>query len=158
MVRMEAAADASLAAMRARSKFGIAIAAMIRMIATPISNSINEKPFCFRISFSPLLRYEILVFTDPLADIFALCWPEPWLRKNPGARPQVVHFYGVSSFRHHASNLNLIQIPLFSCQILSSTDKLCHIATRGQATQSRTIRPRRDLAAVGQRSEPTCWC
>src|SRR5436190_15222290 len=30
--------------MRARSRFGIAIAAMIKMIATTISNSINEKP------------------------------------------------------------------------------------------------------------------
>src|SRR5215472_12836307 len=33
--------------MRERSKFGIAIAAMIKMIATTISNSIREKPFCF---------------------------------------------------------------------------------------------------------------
>jgi hypothetical protein len=35
----------------------MAIAAMIRIIATTISNSISEKPFCFRISallaFSP---------------------------------------------------------------------------------------------------------
>src|SRR5437762_679319 len=53
MVRSELTADASLAAMRARSKFGIAIAAMIKMIATTISNSISEKPFCFRISFVP---------------------------------------------------------------------------------------------------------
>src|SRR5438046_10526196 len=30
--------------MRARSRFGIAIAAMIKMIATTMSNSINEKP------------------------------------------------------------------------------------------------------------------
>src|SRR5438105_3759519 len=52
MVRTDAAADDSLAAIRARNKFGIAIAAMIRMIATTISNSISEKPFCFRISFS----------------------------------------------------------------------------------------------------------
>jgi len=49
MVRSELTAEASLAAMRARSKFGIAIAAMIKMIATTISNSISEKPFCFRI-------------------------------------------------------------------------------------------------------------
>src|SRR5580658_4499619 len=53
MVRIEATADDSLAAIRARSKFGIAIAAMIRMMATTISNSISEKPFCFRISLSP---------------------------------------------------------------------------------------------------------
>src|SRR4029078_4092215 len=54
MVRTELTADDSLAAIRARSRFGIAMAAMIRMIATTISNSISEKPFCFRISiFSP---------------------------------------------------------------------------------------------------------
>jgi len=45
----ELAADDSLAEMRARNRFGIAMAAMIRMIATTISNSISEKPFCFRI-------------------------------------------------------------------------------------------------------------
>src|SRR5579871_4926427 len=54
MVRMDATADDSLAAMRARSKFGIAMAAMIRMIATTISSSISEKPFCLRISIVPL--------------------------------------------------------------------------------------------------------
>src|SRR4029077_8913823 len=47
MVRTDATADDSLAAMRARRRFGIAIAAMIRMIATTINNSISEKPFCF---------------------------------------------------------------------------------------------------------------
>src|SRR5438874_9792567 len=41
---MMLAADDSLAEMRARSRFGIAIAAMIKMIATTISNSISEKP------------------------------------------------------------------------------------------------------------------
>ena len=46
IVRSEATADASFAEMRARSKFGIAIAAMIRMIATTIKSSISEKPFC----------------------------------------------------------------------------------------------------------------
>jgi hypothetical protein len=50
MVRIEATADDSFAAMRARSKLGMAMAAMIRMIATTISNSISEKPFCLRIS------------------------------------------------------------------------------------------------------------
>src|SRR5205814_10178991 len=49
IVRSELTADDSFAAMRARSKFGIAMAAMIKIIATTISNSINEKPFCFRI-------------------------------------------------------------------------------------------------------------
>jgi hypothetical protein len=45
MERKEPTADASLAAIRERSRFGIAIAAMIRMMATTIRSSINEKPF-----------------------------------------------------------------------------------------------------------------
>jgi hypothetical protein len=45
IVRAEPTAEASLAAMRARSKFGMAIAAMIKMIATTINSSISEKPF-----------------------------------------------------------------------------------------------------------------
>ena len=51
MVRIELTAEASLAAIRARSRLGMAIAAMIRMIATTISNSINEKPSGLRILF-----------------------------------------------------------------------------------------------------------
>src|SRR5260370_26327479 len=47
MVRREPAAEASFAAIRDRRRFGIAMAAMIKMIATTISNSIREKPFCF---------------------------------------------------------------------------------------------------------------
>src|ERR1700691_1617571 len=47
MVRTAPTAEASLADMRARRRFGIAIEAMMRMIATTISNSISEKPFCF---------------------------------------------------------------------------------------------------------------
>src|SRR5438132_10200942 len=47
MVRTEPTADDSLAAIFERSKFGMAMAAMIKMIATTISNSIREKPFCF---------------------------------------------------------------------------------------------------------------
>jgi hypothetical protein len=44
---MEAVADPSLAARRALNKFGMAIAAMIKMIATTINNSINENPLLF---------------------------------------------------------------------------------------------------------------
>src|SRR5215831_2206025 len=57
MVRTEPTADASLADIRARIRFGMAIAAMIRMMATTISNSISEKPFCFRISIFPLVSF-----------------------------------------------------------------------------------------------------
>src|SRR5208282_4849248 len=44
MVRIEPTADDSLAAARARNRFGMAIAAMPRMMATTVSSSINEKP------------------------------------------------------------------------------------------------------------------
>src|SRR5208282_1030169 len=42
--RIEPTAEASLAAMRERSRFGMAMAAMIKMMATTINNSISEKP------------------------------------------------------------------------------------------------------------------
>src|SRR5258707_14010691 len=48
IVRIDCAADASLAAIFDFNKFGIAIAAMINMIATTISNSISENPSCLR--------------------------------------------------------------------------------------------------------------
>src|SRR5260370_25925081 len=50
MVRSDATADDSLAAIFERSKFGMAIAAIIRIMATTISNSIREKPRCFLIA------------------------------------------------------------------------------------------------------------
>src|SRR3954462_5261277 len=52
MVRIEPTADASFAAIRERRRFGMAIAAMIRMIATTINSSISENPFCLRMSLS----------------------------------------------------------------------------------------------------------
>src|ERR1700687_1615134 len=66
MVRIELTADDSFAAIRARSRVGMAIAAMIRMIATPIRNSISENPFCFRISFVPLRQNKSVVFSTRL--------------------------------------------------------------------------------------------
>jgi hypothetical protein len=50
-VRSEATAEASLAAILERSSFGMAMAAMIKMIATTINNSINEKPFTLLLDF-----------------------------------------------------------------------------------------------------------
>src|SRR5438067_3297143 len=47
MVRMEATADDSLAEILERNRLGMAMAAMIRMIATTINNSIRLKPRCF---------------------------------------------------------------------------------------------------------------
>src|SRR5438445_12563353 len=56
--RNEPTAEASFAAIFERSKLGMAIAAMIKMIATTIKSSIKEKPFClFRIN-SPS-RFEV---------------------------------------------------------------------------------------------------
>src|SRR5205085_476615 len=45
MVRMEAIAEASFEARREASRLGIAMAAMMPMIATTIKSSISEKPF-----------------------------------------------------------------------------------------------------------------
>ena len=45
IVLMEAVAEASLADRLARRRLGTAMAAMIRIIATTISNSIRENPF-----------------------------------------------------------------------------------------------------------------
>ena len=46
-VRMSPIVADSFAETRARSRLGIAIAAMMPMIATTISSSIRVKPFCF---------------------------------------------------------------------------------------------------------------
>jgi len=55
MVRMEPTAEASLAAMRERSRLGMAMAEMIRMMATTIRSSMREKPFWWvRILFDSL--------------------------------------------------------------------------------------------------------
>src|SRR5215475_15133290 len=48
-VRTVLAAADSLAAIRDRRRLGMAMAAMIRMIATTIRSSMSEKPFCLRI-------------------------------------------------------------------------------------------------------------
>src|SRR5260370_3335277 len=52
MVRSEPTAEASLADIFDRSKFGIAMAAIIKMTVTTIKSSISEKPFCFFVSSS----------------------------------------------------------------------------------------------------------
>src|SRR4029077_12134950 len=72
MVRREPTAEASFAAIRDRSKFGMAIAAMIRMIATTISNSIREKPFCFFMMLDLLEKFSVVQSTP---DNGACRWP-----------------------------------------------------------------------------------
>src|ERR1700676_661869 len=61
-VRIEPTADASLAAILERSKFGIAIAAMIKMIATTIRSSISEKPL--RLFLMPKFPFLCFALTD----------------------------------------------------------------------------------------------
>jgi len=61
-VRHPSMAPASLAAMRDVSRLGTAMAAMIAMMATTISNSTNEKPCSFFILSSPL-RLDGWIFT-----------------------------------------------------------------------------------------------
>jgi hypothetical protein len=53
-VRSEPTAEASLAAMRERNRFGMAMAAMIKMMATTIKSSISENPF-WRFIFASFL-------------------------------------------------------------------------------------------------------
>src|SRR5579862_4278734 len=69
MLRMALPAEASLAAIRARSKLGMAIAAMIRMIATTISSSIRENPplgaFTPDLAGLPLISICTVVFLAP---------------------------------------------------------------------------------------------
>jgi hypothetical protein len=52
-VRREPTAEASLAAIFDRNRLGIAMAAIIRMIATTINSSMSEKPFCLFRMTSP---------------------------------------------------------------------------------------------------------
>src|SRR5205807_9021241 len=63
MVRREETAEDSFAEILARSKLGMAMAAMIRMIATTISNSIREKPRCLFIVFGTRESTSISVLT-----------------------------------------------------------------------------------------------
>src|SRR5688572_3407927 len=51
IVLIEAVAEPSLAERRALSRLGMAIAAMIKMIATTINSSISEKPLVFLLVF-----------------------------------------------------------------------------------------------------------
>src|ERR1700681_718579 len=91
MVRIELTEEDSLAAIRARSKFGIAIAAMIRMIATTISNSINEKPFCFRIDLS-LSPFGMWSFADLTRALYSAIEP-PTLAPMARSEPESYTFF-----------------------------------------------------------------
>src|SRR5215472_5067631 len=100
MVRTEDTADDSLAAIFARNRFGMAIAAMIRMIATTISNSIREKPRCFLIlspsNLPPCRRAHPLIQA----------------RKMPSKNPQVPlhsrHYGAISGAKRKREETNFL--------------------------------------------------
>src|ERR1700752_4500191 len=58
-VRSDPTPEAGLAAIFDRNRFGMAMAAIIKMIATTINSSISEKPFC-------LLRIFLIPPTPPV--------------------------------------------------------------------------------------------
>src|SRR5690349_25069677 len=71
MVRMDCTAEASLAEILARNRLGIAMAAMIRIIATTINSSIREKPLlcleCFITSRVPFEKVQAHLTPRPAA-------------------------------------------------------------------------------------------
>src|SRR5580693_8340976 len=110
MVCSEAAADESLAAIRARIRLGMAMAAMIRMMATTISSSISEKPFCcFRISLILLVIFFDLMLVSGMTQS-GLIWHllgriAGYLGSGLGE--------GQSHWLHHATRLQSHSIPLW---------------------------------------------
>src|SRR4051812_46426176 len=80
MTRMLEIADASLAARREARRLGIAMAAMMPMIATTISSSISEKPFwpffvC--ICFTVLLRRNLFRVKIPALSAIVSGYAQP---------------------------------------------------------------------------------
>src|ERR1700747_204749 len=80
MVRSEETAEDSFAAILARSKLGMAMAAMIRIIATTISNSIREKPRCLPIG---------LVTKNPLHRVLAAAYTRNQSTQDAKEKPSV---------------------------------------------------------------------
>jgi hypothetical protein len=132
IVRNELTADASLAAMRARSKFGIAIAAMIRMIATPRSAT--------QLVRNPSVSASRFIPSSPIKKSFGLSGPN-WRyvrhfigqrRKLPLGRldyVQVLYFQSVSS-RYSGCTWYIMQAPAQSVSdFCSAIDNLCHFGT-----------------------------
>jgi len=72
MERTDPAADESLADIRARIRFGMAMAAMIKMMATTISSSISENPFCLCLSVGIRLFFPQALFPATFSGPIAL--------------------------------------------------------------------------------------
>jgi hypothetical protein len=102
---------------------------MIRMIATTISNSISEKPFCFRISFfSPILRLSG-VFVDPVAELGAFWRPMPrsvskWCALWVNLKP-------VNELKHLPLQTQTAMMPDF----VARHDNFCQFATGTKTAQ-----------------------
>src|SRR6516162_4821551 len=86
MVRSEATADDSLAAILERTKIGIAMAAMIRIIATTFSNSIREKPRCLFIPSPKKLTAYTATANKGTAREFGA-------RRMPHKEPRTLHVF-----------------------------------------------------------------
>src|SRR5712692_294937 len=80
MLRIEATADASFAAILERSKFGMAMAAMIRIIITTIRSSMRENPFCgfFIVPYqTPKLSFQFQDTESSRQVIGSILWATP---------------------------------------------------------------------------------
>src|SRR5437899_2488877 len=125
--------------MRARSKFGIAIAAMIRMIGTTISNSISEKPFCFRISFSLFSVIKCGLSRPNYRVMFAFYRPDPAVTK--AGRPKSCRYFvfKVHEISCHQCFLPGVGLPgLISVRFCLWVDNLCHFGTWPETFVSQT--------------------
>src|SRR6185312_11672141 len=91
MVRIEETAEDSLAAIRARIKLGMAMAAIMSMIATTISNSISENPLSFCIQAAP--SRAVILHNYTTTSRGEICIPGATLARQP----QAVKFYGESA-------------------------------------------------------------
>src|SRR5205814_8418082 len=123
----EPTAEDSLALIRARSRFGMAMAAIIRMIATTISNSISEKPFCLRMSLSTLIPLASAVSIDPSRALFALYPPQ---HRKERTRRRLVHVFnnltGILELRRRHTS---VAESLVLADFFGPGDKECHFGT-----------------------------
>src|SRR6187401_325198 len=106
MARSDPIADVSLPDMRARSRPGTAMAAMMPMIATTISSSMSVKPFWLRSFMTMSLLVVPLIFrTETLdscgaVDSRRLVAGTSGGRRRPGEKQPGCHLAGLPSGNH----------------------------------------------------------
>ncbi len=87
---------------------------MIRMIATTISNSISEKPFCFRISFSLFSDLKFFGLYRPTGQHIRTLLARARVTKESGCpRADGSFLWRIMPFVTLLSHLGLLQIPRF---------------------------------------------